>query len=405
MGFKEEIVEYIKSGETKSQRFGLEVEHFIINEKGDQISFGEISGLIQQVGEAIGARLHYMDGFVVGYNTDSYSTSLEPACQFEISINPYSDLETIRRVYEDFLDLWTPIFKERGYHFAYGGNLPKVELGKLEPIDIPLSPKKRYKYMDAYFDKSGKYGRHMMRASASTQVSIDFSSEKDMVRKLQLLEKISPILMMMMENKAKEDSVFFENDTTHLFRIQEWDNLDGNRTGFVPYSFEKDFGYEKMADVIYNTPLILLYDNGETTYVGDFSAKDLVEKKIISDAYESERKKRLIEHVMSMGFFHFRIKKYIEIRVADSVPIEKALSYVALIKGLFHSEESIFQVEKELESVDSTTDIQHAVEEIEHHGWEAIIYDGRSASDWLDYLKAVSSLSLDRKEREYLNYV
>jgi len=41
-----------------------------------------------------------------------------------------------------------------------------------------------------------------------------------------------------------------------------------------------------------------------------------------------------IEHIMSMGFFHFRVKKYIEIRVADAVPVKKAMGYVALVKGI-----------------------------------------------------------------------
>ena len=48
-----------------------------------------------------------------------------------------------------------------------------------------------------------------------------------------------------------------------------------------------------------------------------------------------------IEHFLSMGFFHFRIKKYIEIRVSDSVPIKKALYYVALIKGIVYSEQNL----------------------------------------------------------------
>jgi protein-tyrosine phosphatase len=39
-----------------------------------------------------------------------------------------------------------------------------------------------------------------------------------------------------------------------------------------------------------------------------------------------------------MGFFHFRIKKYIEVRVADIVPIKKALGYTALLKGIVYSE-------------------------------------------------------------------
>lgn len=147
-----------------------------------------------------------MDSYPVGYYTGEYSTSLEPSCQFEISINPYDDLETIGSIYKEFRSLWEPIFEEKGYHFEVKGNLPLVELGEITPDDIPLSPKKRYKYMDAYFKRSGKYGKYMMRASASAQVSVDYSSEEDMVRKLNVLQKISPLLMLLMENKTDESS-------------------------------------------------------------------------------------------------------------------------------------------------------------------------------------------------------
>ena len=187
MSFKEEISSYIRSGESDSENLGLEIEHFVINDKGQQMEFHEISSLIKEVGTDLGADIIYMDGYPVGYYTGEYSTSLEPACQFEISINPYSDLETIKNIYEEFIELWAPIFEERGYHFETKGNLPLVESGIITPDDIPLSPKKRYKYMDAYFKNSGKYGKYMMRASASTQISIDYASQQDLIRKLQQL--------------------------------------------------------------------------------------------------------------------------------------------------------------------------------------------------------------------------
>lgn len=407
MGFRKDISEYIRSGETDSQNLGLEIEHFIINDEGVQIDFHEISNLINQVGKAIGAEIIYMDSYPVGYYTGEYSTSLEPSCQFEISINPYDDLETIGSIYKEFRSLWEPIFEEKGYHFEEKGNLPLVELGEITPDDIPLSPKKRYKYMDAYFKRSGKYGKYMMRASASAQVSVDYSSEEDMVRKLNVLQKISPLLMLLMENKTDESSTLKGlEDKPHLLRIQEWDDLDPERTGFVPHSFDSDFGYDKMAEVIYHTPLILLTDNGETVNVGHQSAEELVANSIIyRDDMEEDRKKKLIEHFMSMGFFHFRVKKYIEVRVADSVPIDKALGYVALLKGIVYSEESLSKLEKKLSSVDSLDKVQEAVEEIERYGYDAVIYDGRTASEWANALLNLAAGSLSKSDREYLKNV
>lgn len=406
MGFLQEISDYIRAGESDDKNLGLEIEHFIVNDEGVQIGFHEISELIDKVGRELGAEIIYIDHFPVGYYTGEYSTSLEPSCQFEISINPYSDLETIESIYKEFRNIWDPIFAERGYHFETKGNLPLVEKQVITPDDIPLSPKRRYKYMDEYFMESGRYGKYMMRASASAQVSIDYKSEEDMIRKLTILQKISPIFMIIMENKSEEDSTLPGEDKKHLFRTQEWDDLDPSRTGFVPHSFDSDFGYDKMADVISDTPLILLTDEGETIDVGHQTARELIDNQVLYwDGIGVERRKKLIEHFMSMGFFHFRVKKYIEIRVADSVPILKALGYVALIKGLIYSEENLKKLEEALASVEDIDSIQKAVEAIETDGFDAKIYDGKTAGEWADYLIDIAGNSLGDSDKEYLKGV
>ena len=407
MSIKEDIREFIRKGESEDHGLGLEIEHFVVNDSGVQIGFHEVSELISAMADILNAKTIYMDGYPVGYSTDEYSITLEPACQFEISINPYQDIYKIKSVYEEFINLWTPVLKSRGYHLVTKGNLPLVEQGIIDPDEITLSPKKRYKYMDAYFRHSGKYGKHMMRASASTQVSVDFRSEEDMIRKLNVLQKISPILMIAMENKTCPDSTLKDNPgKPHLFRIQEWDDLDSARTGFYPASFDEGFGYDSVADTILHTPLILLTDDGVTTDVGSDTAEDLFEKGVLSaDALEPDRETRLIEHFISMGFFHFRIKKYIEIRVADSVPLDRALGYVALLKGIVYSDENLSALEKELSGVDSAGKIQEAVEKIETNGYNAVIYDGRTASEWAEHLLELAITAMTDNEKEYLESV
>lgn len=407
MSFLNEISEYIKSGETKTEKLGLEIEHFIVDKNGFPMQFNEISSLINQVGKDIGAEIIYMDGYPVGYYTGEYSISLEPSCQFEISINPYSDLSDIANIYQKFYSLWEPVFGEIGYGFVTKGNLPLVERGLITPDEIPLSPKKRYKYMDEYFRQSGKYGKYMMRASASTQISVDYKSEEDMVRKLCVLQKISPILMLMMENKTEADSTLPGADKKpHLLRTQEWDDLDPDRTGFIPGSLDSDFGYEKIADVVYHTPLILLTDNGDTINVGSQNAAELVSGNILCEEEpENGRKKKMIEHFISMGFFHFRVKNYIEIRVADSVPLKKALGYLSLIKGIVYSNNNLNILEKELTDVDKLQKIQDAVEAIETDGYNAVIYSKKTAAEWAVHLTELAEDGLEEKEKEYLKYV
>ena len=407
MSFLQEIYGYIKSGETDTENLGLEIEHFVVDKNGDQMGFDEITFLIEKVGHQIHANILYTDGYPVGYENENYSVSLEPSCQFEISIKPFSDIDEIEKTYYEFLKLWEPEFAKRGYHIETFGNLPKVEQGEILPDEIPLSPKKRYQYMDAYFRKSGKYGNYMMRASASTQVSVDYRSEQDLIKKLRVLQKISPILMLMMENKTDAGSTLPDApDKPHLFRTQEWDDLDPDRTGFFPHSFEKDFGYAQIANVVYNTPLILLTDNGATKNVGRKNAKELFSEGIIDEnSLDETRRKKLTEHFLSMGFFHFRIKKYIEIRVADSVPINRALGYAALLKGIVYSEHNLDLLDNELSDVDSADKIQNAVVRIEKDGKNAVIYHNETAAQWASHLVNTASTCLSEHEKEYLAYV
>ena len=407
MALLRDIESYIRSGETSTQKLGLEIEHFIVDGNGDQIPFEEISSLVEDIGNKIGAKLHYIDGYPVGYYTGKYSTSLEPSCQFEISIDPYDDLQDIFEVYNEFYDLWEPIFSSRGYRIITKGNLPKVELGFITPDDIPLSPKTRYKYMDEHFKESGRYGKHMMRASASTQVSVDYKNEEDLVRKIRILKKISPLLMLIMESKTCEDSTLSDHpDKKHLLRIQEWEDLDPDRTGFITGSLDSGFGYKDIADTIYRTPLILLSENGNTSHVGYKTAEDLVKEGKIADESELDSDRiKLIEHIISMGFFHLRIKKYIEIRVADSVHINKALGYVALLKGLLYSESAFSKAEKLFNEVRSADDVYDAINAIEIQGWDAVIYGGHPVTKLAGELLDIAEENLSDKDKEYLNNV
>ena len=404
MSYFQDIYEYIKKGECETGRLGLEIEHFVVDNRGMPIGFTQVCSLIEKTGREQNAELIYIDGYPVGYYNEEYSVTLEPACQFEISITPYAELSKIEEIYRKFRALWDPIFEQAGYRIIEKGNLPLVESGELDPLDLPLSPKKRYRYMDRYFRESGKYGKYMMRASASTQVSVDYRSEGDLVRKLRVLQKISPILMIMMENKTAEDTHLpGVPEKTHLLRIQEWDDLDPDRTGFYPFSFDSDFGYEKIAEVIWQTPLILLTNKDSTTYVGNKSARDLVQEHIVDEEEtDPEVRKGLVEHFLSMGFYHFRIKKYIEIRVADSVPIHKALGYAALLKGIVYSDRNLEFLENELSDIDTAEKIQDAAEKIEAEGAGAVIYKDRTASQWAACLTGLARNSLSGEEQIYL---
>ena len=396
---REIIANFIRKGETKEQRLGLELEHFILNEMEEGIEFEVLSELIRRTGEKIGAGLTVTDGHVVGYDAGDYTVSVEPACQFEISVAPFSSVAKIESVYEAFRALWDPVLGGLGFSLVTRGVHPAVESGRIHPTELPLIPKNRYYFMDRYFRETGKYGAHMMRASASAQISLDYSSEEDMVRKLRLLTILSPVLMQMMENKSFPDSRLAQQAGRHLLRTQLWDDLDPERTGFFPGAFHGQFGYGQYADLLLSRPLVVLTDQGKTTYAGEKKLTELIDLSSFSG--DPGRQKALVEHLMSMFFHHIRLKRYLEVRVADSVPIRKALGYAVLLKGLFYSEDNLKRLEKLLSG--HLIDVEEAVYRTEIQGENAIIYSGKRVYAWARDMIRLAEQSLPEEEKVYLS--
>ena len=113
-----------------------------------------------------------------------------------------------------------------------------------------------------------------------------------------------------------------------------------------------------------------------------------------------------IEHLMSMFWPDVRIKHFVEIRPADSLPTELALGYTALIKGLFYSERILAVIEKMIGvnegvwPIDEQS-VEDAIAAIRADGLAADVY-GHELGEWEDLLFSLAAAALPRDERHYL---
>jgi glutamate--cysteine ligase len=317
------IISYFDVPKTCTSCLGLELEHFpVYGDESPAPYFGD-RGVLEVLNglKPYFEDLYYVDGALLGMYNDEYSISLEPSAQFEISVTPKTTVREIEKIYSGFQNLVAPILKKNGLRLETLGYRPKGSV-----YDLELIPKKRYEYMDRYFKTSGTCGINMMRGTASTQVSIDFVNEWDFVRKYRFAYLIMPAIKLICDNTPVfEDK---KNDTP-LKRTYIWRNTDKARCEAPSGVFEKGFGFASYAEYLMNVPLIFIMENGTAKYVGDQTAAQLFENKLLA--------KEDIEHITSMVFPDVRLKRYIEIRGADSLPIELALGYTALIKALFYS--------------------------------------------------------------------
>ena len=119
---------------------------------------------------------------------------------------------------------------------------------------LPLIPKKRYEVMDRYLQKRGRHGTQMMRGTASTQISVDYFSEQDFVRKFRVACLIAPLLALLTDNAPVYEG---ERNRTASVRTMVWSDVDPDRCGIPPMLMDEDFGFAAYADHVLQKPLIV----------------------------------------------------------------------------------------------------------------------------------------------------
>ena len=385
----DKIVSHIRSGETDRQRLGMEIEHFVFDENYRTIPFGELSGVIRTAASTKDWETMTEGPLTIGCRSKDYTVTLEPAGQFEISMKQCCRIEEIEAIYKEFRALFDPLLAEKGFAMVTCGVFPLVETGDMTAEELPLIEKQRYQIMNRYFQHTGSHGAYMMRATASTQISIDYSSEADCMRKVKLIEKLLPVLALITENPSTLGPG--PEWKPYLLRMQIWNDVDPQRCTLLPGSLDPDYSYAGYADWVWRTPFILDDKNGVMTETGELSAAE----------YTDNMSETFVTHLLTMFFPDVRLKKYIEIRMGDSLPLSRMLGFAALIKGLMYSEKSLAALEGKLTHVTALDDIRSALREVMERGYRAEVY-GAPMLEWIQYICGVAADALPDDEKHFI---
>lgn len=360
----ERVVDYLKNSIKNQKKIGLELEHFIVDDESRPISYAEMIDVFDRACSSIGVVKH-SDG-VESFIARDYTITLEPGCQMEISIAPENSLDCVNEIYQKALEDWEPLFRDKGYHFEIKGILPAILDGQMEVDDIELIPKNRYANMNEYFTDTGKYGKYMMRASAAAQVSVDYESEEDAMRKLRIFQILVPIISLLTDNSFTENTTYPFGK--HLSRVTIWESVDDDRCGFIPDSLES-YSFEKYAKYVNSVPHIV----------------DIPEESV--------------EQKISFLFNYVRLKNVIEYRMADSVSIEKCLGLCALIKGLVYSDASMKKLDEYFKDIRKISQLNEAMEEIKKNGYDAKIF-GKDLKEIIAFLFGIAKEGLKTLDSE-----
>ena len=400
------IVAYFNKGAKGAEplgALGVEVEHFVVTSgecapvpyQGEQGGFG-VRDVLAFLADSYPQKSFGHDGDLIGLASEEASITLEPAAQLEISIAPYSSVAQIVQAYQGFRSLVDPFLAQHGCKLFVAGYHPTAKA-----LDLPLIPKQRYRFMNEYFQAIGTHGERMMRASASTQVSVDFRDEADAIRKMRVAQALAPILCAMTSNTP----VFEAQPAKPLARFALWREVDNDRCGSVPGLFEPGFGFEEYADWILRTCPIFVTRPAAGQPDGE-SLRPMFGKSAYEAYGDAPMTEADVEHALSMFWPDVRLKRFVEIRPADSLPAEYMAGYAALIKGLFYSEQALASIEQAF-GVDqgvwplNDESANAALAAIQKQGSDAVI-SSKTLAAWEDFLLDLAAEALPEEERGYL---
>lgn len=383
----ESMVNFYKSGiKSNSQKLGVELEYTLVYDDNSQVKYFDEFGqkwLMENMLEFYPEKILDEQKNLIGIKNERDSITLEPAGQFELSAGPFEKLEEVFEAFETFQKRVNALAEPHGIKMLAIGYHPKCKAEELVII-----PKVRYELMTKYFLKNSPKGIRMMRGTGSTQVSIDYSSEADCIRKLRIAYVLTPLFAILCDNTPVFEG---ERRTHHIMRTQVWEDCDPRRCGAMPGIFEDSFNFEKCAELVLNTQAMFEMDGDDGHLTNKTTSEIYGDKEMSNDDCAA---------ACSHLFNDVRLKNFIEIRPADALPTNMEVAYVALIKGIFYSEEALSIIEDYF-GPQSETSFEEAKRNLEEKGLSGEVY-GMPATTACKKLLDVASLGLDKDEKKYL---
>ncbi|OAN54265.1 glutamate--cysteine ligase [Magnetospirillum moscoviense] len=330
---KRQLVEYIESGCKPAEAWRIGTEHekfgFTMDDLRPLAYEGErgIRAMLEGLSR-FGWRPVLENGTLIALIDDTGSSvTLEPGGQLELSGAP---LETI---HQTCVETYTHLKQVKDVAAPLDiGFLGVGFQPKWRREDTPWMPKGRYRIMRDYMPKRGSKGLDMMLRTCTVQVNLDFASEADMVRKFQVSLALQPLATALFAS-----SPFIEGKPSGLLstRSDVWTDTDPDRCGMLPFVFEPGFGFERYVDYMLDVPMYFVYRDGQYIDASGQSFRDFMNGRLPALPGQVPTIGDWMDH-LTTAFPEVRLKKYLEMRGADSGPWRRICALPALWVGLLY---------------------------------------------------------------------
>lgn len=340
-----EMTDYLASGCKPKEDFRIGTEHekfvFFTADHSPVPYFGErsISALLNGMQAKTGWE-PIMDGDnIIGLAGPSGAgaISLEPGGQFELSGAPLENLHQTCKESNQHLATLREIAEPLGIRFLGMGGSPKWTLA-----ETPVMPKSRYEIMTRYMPKVGSHGLDMMYRTCTIQVNLDFSSEEDMRRKMQVSLKLQSLATALFASSPFTDG---KPNGLLSWRGEIWRDTDNNRSGIIPFAFSTDFGFKDYVEWALDVPMYFVVRDGKYHDCTHVTFRQFMAGALKGEIADWESNMGDWTNHLSTLFPDVRLKRFLEMRGADGGPWRRICALPAFWVGLLYDDTALLAAE------------------------------------------------------------
>jgi glutamate--cysteine ligase len=290
---------------------------------------GGVEYILKELSERFNWQPEEQDGHIIALARDNAQITLEPGGQIELSGEPCESIHCTHAEFTQHIRELLEVTEPLDVVFLGLGMQPVSRLEEIEWV-----PKKRYRIMAPYMPKVGRLGQRMMKQTATVQANIDYSDEKDAMAKFRTGMGLAPIVIAMFANSPICEG---QLNGYRSFREHIWTDTDKNRSGLLRFAFLPEVSFAHYVDYALDVPMYFIVRHHD--YI---DMTGLTFRQFLEHGHKGERAtiEDWNDHLTTL-FPETRIKRYMEVRSADSQPPELMPALPALIKGIFYDSDCL----------------------------------------------------------------
>lgn len=334
---RDELEAYFHEGskDPSQWKIGVEYEKPVVDRRdGSSVAYEGDRG----IGALLGRMLEASDSWrgvydgpnLIALEDGNASITLEPGGQLEMSGRLCDSLHCAQEELDEHVDEILNAAEELDLGFLGLGAAPKTPLAKM-----PWMPKSRYRVMRRVMERTGTLGHRMMQQTATVQCNFDYRDERDATLKMRAALALAPVLIGLSANSPIIDG---RPSGYRSFRSHVWTDTDADRCGVLPFVFNEKGLFAAYTEWALDVPMYFVARRGALLE----PPTPMSFRTFMTKGFQGEEATMADWDLhLTTVFPEVRLKRYIEVRSADSQSVDLMLGTPALMKGIFYDDDCL----------------------------------------------------------------